>query len=138
MKKIETVYVAGPYTPTGYFAKHASTDTLMAIGFLVRYALDVFFAGYDPFCPGLDCLFFIKKNPDEVITEAMIKRYGKSWLKRCDAFMLTPGWNTSSGTIAELKICIEYNIPVFRNLDDLNVERPVNMDVVKKWVEKYS
>jgi len=137
MKKIETVYVAGPYTPTGYFAKHASTDTLMAIGFLVRYALDVFFAGYDPFCPGLDCLFFIKKNPDEVITEAMIKRYSKSWLKRCDALMLTPGWQTSRGTIGELKVCIEYDIPVFRTLDDLKQGSYVDIDRVKKWVEKY-
>ena len=137
MKKIETVYIAGPYTPKGWFAKHAGSDTLMAVGSLVRYALDVFFAGYDPFCPGLDCLLFIKKEPDEVITEAMIKRFSKSWLKRCDALMLTPGWYTSDGCIAELKTCIEYDIPVFRDLDDLKAGRVVDMNLVGDWVLTY-
>ena len=138
MKKIETVYVAGPYTPKGYFAAHAATDTLMAIGSLVRYSLDVFFAGFDPFCPGNDCLFFIKKERDEVITEAMIKRYSKNWLKRCDALMLTPGWQTSSGTIDELKVCIEENIPVFKDLASLMLHLPVHPDLVEKWIKKYS
>jgi len=137
-KKIETVYIAGPLTPTGFFSKHPIVDYLEAMSQLIDYSLDVFFAGYDPFCPALDFMFFLKKKPGKFITEAMIKRYSKTWLKRSDALMLTPGWQTSSGTIAELKVCIECNIPVFENLEKLNAREAVDMDIVKKWVEKYS
>jgi hypothetical protein len=138
MKKIETVYVAGPLTPKGYFSKHPAVDYLEAMSQLINYSLDVFFAGYDPFCPALDFMFFLKKKPGKFITEAMIKRYSKSWLKRSDALILTPGWQTSSGTIAELKVCVEEDIPVFRDLKDLEKNNAVSMDLVKKWIEKYS
>ena len=53
------------------------------------------------------------------ITEGMIKRYSKSWLEVCDAVLLTPGWQKSLGTIAEIEHAKKYNIPVFANLEDL-------------------
>jgi len=136
--KIETVYVAGVLTPKGYFAKHPAIDYLTAIGELVNHSLDVFFAGFDPFCPALDYLFFVVKGKGRTITEAMIKRYSKAWLRRCDAMVLTPGWQTSSGTIAELKVCLEENIIVFEHIEDLKEHRPVTVSTVTKWVEKYS
>ena len=77
--KIETVYVAGILTPTKHFSAHPAIDYLLALSELARHSLDVFHAGYDPFCPSLDFLLFIINGTDgKPITEAMIKRYSKT------------------------------------------------------------
>lgn len=41
------------------------------------------------------------------------------WLLSSDAMFLTPGWETSSGTLKEIKLAREHNIPVFYNIDAL-------------------
>lgn len=41
------------------------------------------------------------------------------WLLSSDAMFLTPGWETSSGTLKEIKLARENNIPVFYNIDGL-------------------
>lgn len=118
-KKIETVYVAGLLTPRGVHSANLAIDHLINQRRMIRYALDVFFAGFDPFVPAFDHAFWFVMSNGESITEAMIKRYSKSWLRRCDAMVLTPKWRKSPGTIAEKKHAEELGIPVFDSLDDL-------------------
>lgn len=118
-KKIETVYIGGLITPRGVFSKNLAIDHQINLRKMVRCALDVFFAGFDPFVPAFDSQFWWVMSNGETITEGMIKRYSKSWLKRCDALLLTPKWRKSPGTIAEVELAKKLEIPVFNTLDDL-------------------
>jgi len=86
---------------------------------MIRYALEVFFAGFTPFVPAFDYQFWMVMNDGEVITEAMIKRYSKDWLEVCDAVVLTPQWKKSPGTLAEVKRAEELGISVFKSLEEL-------------------
>ncbi len=115
-KKIECVYVVGALTPNGSNSAHPAIDYLMNIRNLTRHSLEVFFAGYDPFCPALDFLFFLLLRDDERITEAMIKRFSKTWMARSDAIMLTPGWQKSPGSQAEVKRAKELKMPIFDSI----------------------
>jgi len=119
MKKIETVYVAGIITPRGTYSKNLAIDHLINQRKMIRAGLDVFFAGFDPFIPVFDHGFWFVMSNGETITESMIKRYSKNWLKRCDAVVLTPKWRKSPGTLAEIELAKKLGIPVFDTLDDL-------------------
>ena len=116
-KKIKRVYVAGLLTPRGVKSANGAIEYLMNISDNVDASLEVFFAKYSPFCPALDFLYFIKSK--KRITEAMIKKHSKDWLEVCDAIVLTPDWEKSSGTVAEIKYAEKLGIPVFKTLEEL-------------------
>ena len=125
-KKIQRIYVAGPITPKGYHSVHPVIDYLHNMKELIRWSLEVLKLGYDPFCPALDFMYFILLRDQECITEAMIKRYSKSWLSVCDAVMLTPGWRKSTGTLAEIQLAENLGIPVFKSFDELKEHGATN------------
>ena len=116
---IKRVYVAGLLSPKGTNSVHPAIDYLLNLRNLTRESLKVFFAGFTPFCPALDFLFFLLLQPGEHITEPMIKRFSKDWLDVCDAVVLTPGWRKSGGTLAEIKRAEELGIPVYETLKEL-------------------
>lgn len=118
---IKRVYVAGLLTPVGYWSTHPAIDYIINRREMIKWGLKTLLAGFDPFVPALDMDFWTVAN-GQPITEAMIKRYSKSWLEVCDAMVLTPGWGKSKGTLAEIKFAREKGIPVFNNLDDLMKE----------------
>lgn len=118
-KKITRVYIAGLLTPRGTWSKNLAIDHLINERKNVRAGLDALFAGFDPFVPAFDHKFWWVMREGEVITEAMIKRFSKSWLEVCDAVVLTPKWRKSSGTLAEIELAKELGIPVFNTLEDL-------------------
>ncbi len=115
---MKRIYVAGRLSPVGDRA-HPVIEYLGNVKNLIRASLDVWFAGYTPFCPALDYQFWFHLNEGEFITEAMVKRYSKDWLEVCDAVMLTPGWRQSKGTLAEIKRAEKLKIPVFESLGEL-------------------
>lgn len=127
-KNIKAVYIAGALSPINLHSKHPSIDYLGNVRQMIRIALDVFFAGYDPFVPAFDLFFFLMRNDDKIITESMIKRYSKEWLKRSDALILINGWRKSRGTIGEIKLANQLSIPVFRGLDKLDSNSPSLID----------
>jgi len=116
-KKIKRVYVAGLLTPKGIKSTNPAIEYLINISDLVDASLEVLYAGYTPFCPALDFLYFIKMR--KRITEAIIKRISKDWLEVSDALLLTPGWEKSPGTLAEIKYAKSLDIPVFETLEEL-------------------
>jgi len=118
-KEIKRVYVAGILTPVGYFSANPAIDYVIACREMTRWGVKALQAGFDPFIPALDGTFWWALDEGQYITEAMIKRYSKSWLEVCDAVMLTPGWQKSKGTLAEIKRAEELGIPVFKSLDEL-------------------
>jgi len=118
-KKIKRVYVAGLLTPRGTWSKNLAIDHEINLRKNVRAGLDVLLAGFDPFVPAFDHTFWWVLQNGEIITEAMIKRFSKSWLEVCDAMVLTPKWRKSPGTLAEIEHAKKLGIPVFDTLDDL-------------------
>jgi len=119
MKKIELVYIAGALTPKGIKSTNPAIEYLFNIRDISRAALDVLFAGFTPFCPGLDFVYFLLLRDKERITEPMIKRLSKDFLRRCDAILMTEGWKTSPGSIAERDLAWELELPVFYSLKEL-------------------
>ena len=116
-KKIKRVYVAGLLTPRGIKSTNPAIEYLINISDMVDEALRVMFAGYTPFCPALDFLYFLKTK--KRITEAMIKRHSKDWLEVCEAIVLTPDWEKSPGTRAEIELANKLGILVFETLEEL-------------------
>lgn len=123
---IRTVYIGGALTPRGINSKNLAIDHLINQRKMIRAALDVFLAGFDPFCPAFDHLFWMVMNDDEFITEASIKRYSKTWLSKCDALLLTPGWQRSPGTVTEMGFAEQLGIPVFTSLKELKKWEKLN------------
>lgn len=113
------IYVAGLLTPRGTNSAHPAIDYLLNVRNLIRASLDVFMAGFTPFCPALDFLYFLQLKEGEYITEPMIKRFSKDFLAVSDAIVLTSGWKKSPGTLAEIELAKKLGIPVFNTLDDL-------------------
>lgn len=119
MTKIKRVYVAGILTPVGHFSTNPAIDYVIACREMTRWGWEALKAGFDPFIPAFDQQLWMVLREGEFITESMIKRYSKSWLEVCDAMLLTPGWQKSKGTLAEIKRAEELGIPVFKTLEDL-------------------
>lgn len=116
---VKRVYIAGLLTPRGYWSANPAIDYIINCREMVKWALKAFLAGFDPFVPAFDEPFWWVLEEGQFITEAMIKRYSKSWLEVCDALVLTPGWQKSLGTLAEIKRAEELGIPVFKSLAEL-------------------
>jgi len=116
-KKIKRVYVAGLLTPRGIKSTNPAIEYLINISDLVDASLDLIEAGYTPFCPALDFLYFIKMK--KRITEPMIKRLSKDWLEVSDAILLTHQWQKSPGTLAELEYAKKNYIPSFESIEEL-------------------
>jgi hypothetical protein len=118
-KKIEMVYVAGPLTPKGIKSANPAIEYLLNARDLIRYSIEVLLAGFTPYCPGADFSFFLLLREGERITEPMIKRLSKDFLRRCDAILMTEGWQKSPGSVVEKELAEELGFPVFYSLKEL-------------------
>jgi hypothetical protein len=100
-KKIEVVYVAGPYraaTPSGIVANIRRAEAI---------AVELWKRGYAVICPHLNTALMDGLAPDYVWLKGDLKI-----MERCDAVVVVPGWEKSSGTRAEITHANELNIPV--------------------------
>ena len=117
-KKFHYVYCAGPLTPRGTFSTNPAIDYLYSVRSMVNVAVELLRAGYAPFCPAIDFLFFMVGGPEERITEPQIKRFSKDWLYQCDCVVLCHGWGKSPGTLEEIKLAEKIGIPVFKSVKE--------------------
>jgi len=113
------IYVAGPLRPKGHRSQSDWIDYLLNVRENIRNAVAVAQAGFTPYCPCLDFLYLLVGVDVHRLTEQTIMRMSKDWLNKCDAIVLTEGWQKSEGTLAEIKFAEQKGIPVFKSLDEL-------------------
>lgn len=111
------VYVAGPYRartpgPGGGYNHWAQEQNIRQAE---DVALDVWRLGGAAVCPHLNTAHFQGALPDEVWLQGDL-----DILARCDAVMLVPGWEDSTGTRAEVAFADAHGIPTFEHLFELD------------------
>lgn len=105
---MKVVYVAGPFRgPTSWEIEEN-------IRRAERLALDVWRLGAACICPHTNTRFFQGAANDEVWLRGDL-----AILEKCDAVMLTPDWERSSGATAEVAHAKARGIPVFATLGEL-------------------
>jgi len=117
-KKMKKVYVAGAYSDDNVLG------ILKNIGRGEEFASKIFKAGLAPFTPWHDKTFIIQNWRDNFTVE-MFYDYSMEWLKSSDAVFVVPNvcglrdWESSNGTLAEIKVATKEGIPVFYEMHDL-------------------
>ena len=111
------VYIAGPIG-AGKTDKHKFIKSLQNCQAGIKASIEVLLAGHDPFCPFIDFLFFLLDS-DNRISEARIKRYSISWLKKCDAMIVLDGWENSPGTRDEMRVAKANGITIYHGVEAL-------------------
>jgi len=109
MERKTRIYVAGKLNDDAVGYLH-NVHTMMETAEAVRLA------GFSVFIPAIDLLCGIKHGYNDY------HQYfdnGQPWLMASDAVFLTPGWETSKGTAAEVATAKELGIPVFSELSEL-------------------
>lgn len=109
---VRVVYIAGP------FRGPSAWDIECNIRAAETLALEVWRAGAAALCPHTNTRFFQNAAPDEVWLAGDL-----ALLERCDAVLMTPDWQRSSGARAEHDLAKEHGIPVFYAIDE-----------VRKWL----
>lgn len=120
---MKIAYVAGPFRASNAW------DIECNIRRAEETALEVWrVPGWCAICPHTNTRFFQGAAPDLVWLEGDIEI-----LKRCDALVLAPNWAASSGTRAEVKIALDYRIPVYADIHQFRIgieTRPVALQAV--------
>jgi len=109
MERKTRVYVAGKLNDdaVGYlYNVHKMMETAEACRL----------AGFSVFIPAIDLLCGIKHGYSSY--EDYFEN-GQPWLMASDAVLLTPGWESSKGTAAEIATAESLGIPVFTELSEL-------------------
>jgi hypothetical protein len=112
---MKRVYVAGAYSANNVITIFDNMREGM------RASLEVFRAGFAPFCPWLDFHYNLMLRGDEKLTVPDFYEYSIAWLDVSDAMYVHPNsdWRNSVGTLAEIKRAKQMAIPVYYDLDKL-------------------
>lgn len=109
---MKVVYVAGAY----------SSDNVMGVLSNIRkginWSFECFKEGLAPFSPWLD-YHYVLEDRDNVLTIQDFYEYSMEFLRRSDVVFITPDWEKSTGTIAEISEAERLDIPVVYSFDDL-------------------
>ena len=81
----------------------------------IKLSVEVLKAGFAPFSPFIDFQFSFV----EPITIDEYYGYSMAWLEVSDAVLLVPGYESSNGTLNEIKRARELDIPIFTSLEAL-------------------
>lgn len=105
------VYVAGPFRPK---TAHDQWEQWENIRRAAALALQVWKLGASCICPHLNTAFFEGAAPSDVWLDGDLVQ-----LARCDAVLMTPDWQRSSGAKAEHEFAKARKIPVFYDVETL-------------------
>lgn len=124
---IPLIYVAGPYRGI-----HPSDvdDNIVAARKLGKMICEV---GAYPIIPHSNTGFFDGIQTDEFWLEATLEA-----MKRCDAVVLLPGWESSRGSRGERDTAIDRRIPVFYISDDDADAYSVTIGDLANWVDGWT
>lgn len=110
---MKRVYVAGAYSANNVIS------VLDNIREGTRWATRILLAGHAPFAPWLDFQFHLMLRDGETLSVDDYYAYSMSWLKVADIVFVTPGWEGSKGTLAEIKEAENLGIPVIYSMQDI-------------------
>ena len=112
---MKIVYVAGPFRGKTAWDVEQNVRRAEEMGFKVAEL------GAMPLMPHANTRFFNGLFTDDFwITGTLCL------LERCDAMIVLPGWENSTGTKGEIRLCEDRDIPYFFKLNDL-----------KEWLESF-
>lgn len=109
---MKVVYIGGPYrapTPWDIECNVHVARCLAAEVVRQLHELDVF-----PLTPHANTAHFDNLAPDEYYLKGTLEV-----LRRCDALLLLPGWERSSGTREEKAEAERLGIPIFYRIEEL-------------------
>lgn len=105
---MKVVYVAGPFRGRDSWEMEQNVRRAEAL------ALDVWRSGAACHCPHANTRFYQGAAADDVWLDGDLEI-----LSRCDAVLLTPDWERSTGATAEKLHAEALSIPVFYDIDAL-------------------
>ena len=105
---MKIVYIGGPYRSPTEYGVYRNIQRARDL------ALEVWAMGFVALCPHQNTAHFGGACPDEVWLKGDMEI-----LSRCDAVCLVPGWQGSTGTLAEIEFAKLKGIPVFDGLSAL-------------------
>lgn len=114
---MKLVYIAGPFRASSayvpgcqdMFAVQENIMAAMKLGLEVARTPGAF-----PVIPHANTMFFTGAAPDAVWLEGDLEM-----LARCDACLMTPDWQRSSGARAEHEFCQKRGIPIYYDIATL-------------------
>lgn len=110
---MKRVYIAGPYSSDNVIG------ALENIRRGQRMATKLLQHGVAVFCPWLDHQLFLQLREGETISLETIQEHSLAWMRVSDAVLVLKGYETSKGTLAEMKEAYALDKPVFFNPLDL-------------------
>ncbi len=113
---MKVVYVAGPFrcASSHVDGQQDCWGIQQNIMRAMELSLEVWRAGAAAVCPHANTMFYQNAAPDHVWLDGDI-----AILKKCDAILMTPDWERSSGARAEHDIAKRSLIPIFYDLKAL-------------------
>jgi len=111
---MKRVYVAGAYSSGNVIG------VLDNIREGMRWSTKVFLAGHAPFSPWLDFHYQLMLRDGEALSVPDYYEYSLAWLRASDCVFVTPGWEDSKGTVAEIQEAERLGIPVVYNIKDIS------------------
>ena len=98
---MKVAYIAGPYRGKTHYEVEQNIRAAEAV------AIKYWQLGYAVICPHKNTAHFDGLAPDEVWLKGDLEI-----LKRCDLIVMVPGWERSSGAIAEKELAEDCGIEV--------------------------
>lgn len=102
------VYIAGPFRGPDAYAVHLNCNKAEATAFAV------WTSGMVALCPHNNTRHFDGALTDKVWLDGDLEL-----LSRCDALLVSPGWDKSRGALAEIAFAEGKDIPIFYGMDQL-------------------
>lgn len=110
---MKLVYVAGPFRSMNANGKSNAWGVQKNVMSAMAVALEIWKAGDVALCPHANTMFF--QDADGVPDSAWLEG-DLLMLSKCDAIVMAPGWERSSGARAELDYAFNRGLEVYETL----------------------